>query len=169
MTNRPLPKILAAICASCIFFTLFFCGAMCLARLGYVKDANDQWNASLVADAKEIILPYAGMSSVSIHVENLGMETLNSAAQKNPVFISFHIQTQSGRTVKYDNDRFALSEPLRKNQQKAMTVVLDNTKLKLKQGKYIVEFDLVKEGKFWFAEKDGHTLKIPMTVDGETE
>lgn len=169
MTNRPSPKILAAVCASCIFFTLFFCGAMWLARIGYIKDANDQWKASLTADTGQIMLSCAKVSSVSISVENLGTETLNSVARKNPVFLSFHILTQNGKTLRYDNDRFALSEPLRKNQQRAIAVVLDNAKLKLKPGKYIVEFDLVKENEFWFMEKDGHALKIPMTVNGETK
>ena len=41
--------------------------------------------------------------------------------------------------------------------------------MKLRPGNYIVEFDLVKEGKFWFSEKENKTLKIPMTVYGGTE
>lgn len=169
MTNRPSSKIIAAIFASCFLFVFFFGGVMYLERLGCIKNDNEPWRASMTSETSEIELSAeTGVASVAVRVENIGRETLDSSAGVN-VFLSFHILTQSSKTLINDNDRIALPEPIRKNQQKVLAAVLDNDRLKLKPGNYIVEFDLVKEGEFWFAEKDGNTLRIPMVVSGDAK
>lgn len=169
MTNKTSAKIVGAICASCIFFVLFFSGIMYLSKLGLVGNSDVPWRASLTCDVNKIVLTGAEITSVPVHIENLGTETLESSASANAVFLSFHILTHEGNDMRYDNDRYAIPEPIRKNQQRTVATVLDNTKLGLKPGNYIIEFDLVKEGEFWFSEKESKTLKIPMTVNGGTE
>jgi hypothetical protein len=169
MTNKTSAKIVGAICASCIFFVLFFSGIMYLSKLGLVGNSDVPWRASLTCDVNKIVLTGAEITSVPVHIENLGTEIIESTSSENAVFLSFHLLTHEGNEMRYDNDRYAIPEPIRKNQQKTVAAVLDNSRLKLKPGNYIIEFDLVREGKFWFSEKDNKTLKIPMTVNGGTE
>ena len=169
MTNRPSARIVGAICASCIFFVFFFAGVMYLSKLGFVGNSDHPWRASLSCDVSGIILKSTEITSIPVHIENLGTETIESTSSENAVFLSFHLLTHEENDMRYDNDRYAIPEPIRKNQQKTVAAVLDNTKMKLRPGNYIVEFDLVKEGKFWFSEKENKTLKIPMTVYGGTE
>lgn len=169
MINKPSARIVGAICASCIFFVLFFFGAMSLSKLGFVGNSDDPWRASMTCDASEVILKSTEITSIPVHIENLGTEIIESTSSENAVFLSFHLLTHEENDMRYDNDRYAIPEPIRKNQQKTVAAVLDNTKMKLRPGNYIVEFDLVKEGKFWFSEKENKTLKIPMTVYGGTE
>lgn len=169
MTNRPSARIVVAICASCIFFVLFFSGTMSLSKLGFVGNSNDPWRASLTCDASEVILKSTEITSIPVHIENLGTEIIQSTSSENTVFLSFHLLTKEGNSIAHDNDRYAIPEPIRKNQQKTVAAVLDNTKMKLRPGNYIVEFDLVKEGEFWFSEKESKALKIPMKVIGGTE
>ena len=169
MTNRPSAKIVGAICASCLFFVFFFAGVMYLSKLGFVRNSDHPWQASLTCDVSEVILTGTEITSVPVHIENLGTETIESTSSENAVFLSFHLLTHEGNEMRYDNDRYALPEPIRKNQQKTVAAVLDNTKLKVEPGNYILEFDLVKEGEFWFSEKESNTLKIAMTVNGGTE
>jgi hypothetical protein len=169
MTNRPSARIVGAICASCIFFVFFFAGVMYLSKLGFVGNSDVTWRISLTSDVTKIILADKEITSVPVHIENLGTETIESTSSENAVFLSFHLLTHEGNEMRYDNDRYALPEPIRKNQQKTVAAVFDNSRLKLKPGNYIIEFDLVKEGEFWFSEKENKTLKIPMTVYGGTE
>jgi len=169
MTNRPSAKIVGAICASCIFFAVFFAGIMYLSKLGFVGNSDHQWRASLTSGVSEVVLTDTEITSVPLHIENLGTETIESTASANSVFLSFHLLTHEGNDMRYENDRYAIPEPIRKNQQKTVAAVFDNSRLKLKPGNYIIEFDLVKEGEFWFSEKESKTLKIPMTVNGGTE
>ena len=169
MTNRPSARIVGAICASCLFFVLFFFGAMSLSKLGFVGNSDVTWRISLTSDVTKIILANKEITSVPVHIENLGTEIIESTSSENAVFLSFHLLTKEGNSIAHDNDRYAIPEPIRKNQQKTVAAVLDNSRLKLKPGNYIIEFDLVREGKFWFSVKDNKTLKIPMTVNGGTE
>ena len=169
MTNKPSARIVGTICASCIFFVLFFTGIMCLSKLELFGNSDHPWLAALKCDVGEILLAGTEITSVPVFIENLGTETIESTASANAVFLSFHILSAEGKNMRYDNDRYAISEPIRKNQMKTVAAVLDNTKLKLKPGKYVIEFDLVKEGEFWFVEKEGTTLRLPMTVSGETK
>jgi hypothetical protein len=139
---------------------------MYLSKLGFVRNSDHPWQASLTCDVSEVVLTGTEITSVPVHIENLGTETIESTSSENAVFLSFHILTHEGNDMRYDNDRYAIPEPIRKNQQKTVAAVFDNTKLGLEPGNYIIEFDLVNEGDFWFAEKEGATLKIPMTVSG---
>jgi hypothetical protein len=169
MINKPSAKIVGAICTSCLFFVLFFSGAMSLSKLGFVGNSDVTWRISLTSDVTKIILADKEITSVPVHIENLGTEIIESTSSENAVFLSFHLLTKEGNSIAHDNDRYAIPEPIRKNQQKTVAAVLDNSRLKLKPGNYIIEFDLVREGKFWFSEKDNKILKIPMTVNGGTE
>lgn len=169
MTNKTSPRIIGAICLSCIFFLCSFTSAIYLSKHGYLKNESVKWKVSITTDSSEIILANKAIASVTVNIENLGTETLESTLDTGSIFVSFHVLTVDGKSFKHDNDWFAIPEPLRKNQQKPVVIVLDNNKLDLKPGEYVIEFDLVKEGGFWFAEKGGTALKIPMAVIGETE
>ena len=76
MINRPSSKIISAICASCIFFVLLFTGVMYLSKLGFVGNMNDPWLASLTSEVNEIVLTGTEITSVPVHIENLGTEPL---------------------------------------------------------------------------------------------
>jgi len=76
------------------------------------------------------------------------------------VFLSYHIYDQKGKLILFENRRFLLPRILRKKTTTEFEFPLffDYPKA----GQYIVEFDMVKEGKFWGADKKWKTARIQL-------
>lgn len=164
--ERNSKRILRLIFASWCFFSSFFFLVEKLSLARYISIAREPWQASLSSEIKEIALVSGDKTSVPISVENSGTETFNSTVRDNPVFLSFHVLDSEGRTVLYDNTRFAFSGPLQPNQQQTVVAVFDDGILKLAPGRYIAEFDLVRERLFWFQQRGSGTLWMPLIVEG---
>ena len=161
-------RVLRLILASCIFFSSFFLLVQQLAAARYISIVREPWLASLSSETSTISLNEGEKISVSILIENQGTETFDSALKNNPVFLSFHILDESGQMHLFENLRFAFAEPLRPKQQQVISAVLDAALLKLVPGRYFAEFDLVREGAFWFAanSRAAHPLCLPLNVGG---
>lgn len=161
-------RVLRLILASCIFFSSFFLLVQQLAAARYISIVREPWLASLSSEISTIALNEGEIISVPILIENQGTETFDSALKNNPVFLSFHILDANGQMRLFENLRFAFAEPLRPKQQQVISAVLDPALLKLAPGRYFAEFDLVREGAFWFAanSRAAHTLRLPLIVGG---
>ena len=163
MMRRNLPVF--AICASCLFFVAFFGGVDLLIKNGYVGLNTEEWKVSLSSDTKKIVLKGNTLFSIPVTVENQGIAVISSNVPEKPVMLSFHILRLKGDTVVWDNDRTAFAEPLHPNQVKKMFITLNNARLKLNHGDYLVEIDLVRENDFWFKDKGSQALRMPMKVE----
>jgi len=73
-------------------------------------------------------------------------------------FISYHLYDEKGKLVSYDNRRFRLPRVLRRRKTTTfrLPVFFDHPQT----GNYVVEFDIVNEGKFWGSVKKWKTCKI---------
>ena len=77
-------------------------------------------------------------------------------------FLSYHIYDQKGNLILFENQRFILPRVLRKK---------TTTEFKFPfffsyhdPGQYTIEFDLVREGKFWGADKKWKTARIQLNL-----
>lgn len=162
-------RVIRLILSSCLFFSSFFFLVQQLAAERYITIVHEPWLASLSSEAGTITLRAGDRTSVPVLVENYGTNAFDSTLRSNPVYLSFHILGPEGEMILFDNPRFAFSDPLRPKQQQAVVAIFDNETLKLNPGRYIAEFDLVREGDFWFAARShaSRTLRIPLLIEGD--
>ena len=84
-----------------------------------------------------------------------------SSRGKYPVYLSYHLLDEHQNLVQFDNERFPLPSKIRPGTQTNLTIRLRHP---LEAGTYFLEFDLVKEGAFWFQEKGYSSQKIKLIV-----
>ncbi len=101
-----------------------------------------------------------GKFTIPLRIKNTGSK-IWSSRDKNPYFLSYHLLNEKGKIIKFDNPRFTLPKRVKPGQTIKMEVKL-NAPLKI--GKYILEFDIVREGITWFKNKKSKTLKINLIV-----
>lgn len=167
--QRELPRVLLLIVASGLFFGSFFLFMQQLHLKGYLQTSQESWLGELSTSASSLRLLPGEKLSLAIRVENQGTEPFDSTLAANPVFLSYHILSSQGEMLRFDNPRFAFGEPLEPKQEQSLVVVLDPAALNLSPGEYLVEFDLVREGAFWFGlrSRGAKTLRISLHVEGE--
>ncbi|MGD2088037.1 MAG: hypothetical protein PVH61_17795 [Candidatus Aminicenantes bacterium] len=85
---------------------------------------------------------------------------LNSIRPGTNHFISYHLYDDRGQLISYDNPRFKLPRVLRRKSTTRFELALFFGYAV--PGKYIVEFDIVKEGEFWGSHKKWKTGKIKL-------
>lgn len=94
---------------------------------------------------------------------------VTSIRPEHGYFISYHIYRESatpadrGELISFDNRRFVIPRVLRRKK-------ITGFKLPLyfeykKEGDYIIEFDIVKEGEFWGSKKKWQTCKITLHLE----
>jgi len=84
-----------------------------------------------------------------------------SSRGKNPIYLSYHLLDKNQRVIQFENERFPLPVKVRPGKQINLTI---NLRHPLEAGHYLVEFDLVKEGAFWFKDKGYSSPKLELTV-----
>ena len=162
-------RVLRLIFASGLFFSSLFFLVHQLHAGHYIDILREPWLGVLSAPSSTLRLSPNQKTSLSIRVENQGTEAFVSTLPEKPVFLSYHILSSKGEMLRFDNPRFAFGEPLEPKQEETVVAILDNRTLELSPGEYLVEFDLVREGAFWFARhsRGARTLRIPLRVRGE--
>ncbi|MCP2518959.1 hypothetical protein NLB96_00460 [Candidatus Aminicenantes bacterium AC-335-K20] len=98
--------------------------------------------------------------TIPLKIKNLGNKTWNSRG-RNPYYLSYHLLNEKEEIIKFDNPRFTLPKIVKPGQAIKMEVKLDAP---IKTGRYILEFDMVREGVTWFKDKNSKTLKINLIV-----
>ena len=79
----------------------------------------------------------------------------------NPVGLSYHILDGQKRMLVFDNARYELPNNLRPEDSVKINVDL---LMDLEPGDYVVEFDMVEEGSYWFAEKGSPTSLVKLHI-----
>jgi hypothetical protein len=80
----------------------------------------------------------------------------------NNFFISYHLYDEKGKSIAYDNRRYHLPRVLRR--RKTTEFKLPVFFVHHESGAYNVEFDIVKEGKFWGSKKKWKTCKVKLNL-----
>ena len=85
-----------------------------------------------------------------------------SSEAEHPIFLSYHLyQRDNYRTLQYDNRRFPLPRRIEPGQTFNMDITL---RAPLEAKKYILQFDMVREGDAWFKDYGSRTAIIGLTV-----
>ncbi len=73
-------------------------------------------------------------------------------------FLSYHLYDREGNLILFENRRYVIPKILKKKSTThfSLPIYFEYSQ----SGQYIVEFDIVKEGKFWGATKNWKTAKI---------
>ncbi len=101
-----------------------------------------------------------GTIEVKLELRNQGRMPWDPQGQ-NPCLLSYHLLGQNLRTVKYDNQRFSFPQKVPPGASVNMTV---QVKSPLEAGIYVLEFDLLLEGRSWFKDYGSATLRLPLEV-----
>ncbi len=75
--------------------------------------------------------------------------------------LSYHLLTATGQTLRHDNARVYLTEPLAPGERTAVTLNVD---VPAERGDYQIEIDLIWEGVFWFRDIGNPTSFVPLVV-----
>ncbi len=75
--------------------------------------------------------------------------------------LSYHLLTATGQTLRHDNARADLTEPLAPGERAVITLTIDAP---AERGDYQIEIDLIWEGVFWFRDIGNPTAFIPLAV-----
>jgi predicted O-methyltransferase YrrM len=96
---------------------------------------------------------------VPIHVENMSDITLCFTDQ--PIGLSYHMASESGDMIAFDNKREYFGNPLSPGSQRMVDLPVNCPQ---DTGRYRVEVDLVWEGVCWFKEKGNRAPVLTLTV-----
>jgi hypothetical protein len=78
-----------------------------------------------------------------------------------PYYLSYHLLDKNGLVLRFDNRRFSLPKRIYPGQKIDMTIPLRSP---LEHGEYLLEFDLLREGLFWFKDHGSLTSEIKLSV-----
>ncbi len=97
---------------------------------------------------------------VKLKIKNTGRVSWSSRG-KNPVLLSYHILSEEKKMLKFENRRYTLAKKVRAGEETEVSVSI---KSPLEEGKYFIEFDLVREGISWFKDYGSKTATAFLEV-----
>ena len=109
----------------------------------------------------EKAVPATSLFQVQVTLQNTGFLDWSSREPKRPVFISYHWQDFSGRTLIHDGKRTAFTKDIHSGETTTVSVSI---KPPDSPGRYILAVDLVCEGVTWFSKTGSKPLSIPVHV-----
>jgi hypothetical protein len=152
----------ALIVCPILVLVLIWKGSAIASRV-YTQDDRGQgnsYNARISSDNSQYKIESGGILKVKLHLVNEGNIVWKNSGP-NPVNLSYHLLDSKENIIKYDNPRFSISGEL---PSKYFGDVVASIPAPIKKGKYIIQFDMVKEGITWFEKKGSQTLKIYINV-----
>ncbi len=96
-----------------------------------------------------------------LKIKNRG-KTAWSSEGDYPIFLSYHLYLRDNyRTVQYDNRRFPLPRSVEPGQTVDMKIIL---RAPIEADRYLIQFDMVREGQAWFRDYGSRTAIIALSV-----
>jgi hypothetical protein len=96
-----------------------------------------------------------------LRIKNRGKQAWSSDGE-NPCFLSYHLYLRENyRTVRFDNRRFPLPGVIKPGQSFEMAITL---RAPIEAQRYIIMFDMVREGQAWFRDYGSRTGVIRFDV-----
>ena len=92
--------------------------------------------------------------TIQVYLKNRGSGCLKSQ-YPCPVFLSYHICSESGEILRFDNARISLGCIIHVGSSTEIPLVIRMDDFPV--GKYMIEVDLVQEGVFWFKDITGNS------------
>lgn len=105
-----------------------------------------------------------GTARADLLLKNKGKRDWNTTGP-GPVFLSYHLLSETGEAKRQENPRTALPHPLKPGEKTEAAV---EVRAPLEPGSYRVEFDLVREGVAWFKDGGSRTFSLPLVVEARS-
>ena len=125
----------------------------------YIEDKN--YSCLIEPEKKEILAQEGDRVPFRLKIKNRGKKAWSSE-EDYPIFLSYHLYLKENyRTIQYDNRRFPLPQRVDPGQSIEMKI---NLRVPIEAERYIVQFDMVREGQAWFRDYGSRTAIITLSV-----
>ncbi len=122
---------------------------------------KNDYSAAIASGDRELRSFEGETVPVRLRLKNKGVMEWPSRGQ-NPCRASYHLLDEKGNELRFENPRANLSSDVRSGEQAEVDL---EVKAPLEAGRYVLEFDLLLEGKSWFKDFGGSTLRLPFIVE----
>jgi hypothetical protein len=120
-----------------------------------------EYSSLIEAENREILAQQGDRIPFRLKIKNRGKMAWSSKGEY-PIFLSYHLyQRDNYRTLQYENRRFPLPRRIEPGQTFNMDITL---RAPIEAKKYIVQFDMVREGDAWFRDYGSRTAIIGLSV-----
>ena len=150
----------AAIWLILISFWLFWPGCSS-EKKAERRNGGGEYAASIKSPTTGLRALEGGTAGVELRLKNTGSRGWSSQ-DRNPCFLSYHLLDEAGETLRHDNARTAIPQPVRPGEEVSVSL---RVKAPLNRGSYQLEFDLLREGLAWFKDGGSPTLIMPFLVE----
>jgi len=125
------------------------------------KDLEKTDFSALIKPERKYYTVFEGeRADICLRIQNKG-RAVWSSQEKNPCLLSYHLLDKEGEILRYDNRRFSLPRRVEPLQTMEMSIIVKGP---LEKGKYILEFDLLHEGRAWFKDYGSQTTRVSLLV-----
>lgn len=101
------------------------------------------------------------MYQATVMLENRGTQSWETVGSY-PIYVSYHWWTPDGSLVEWNGLRTSLRKTVQPDDALSQSVRFVSP---TRPGDYVLEWDLVHEGRAWFSERGGITLSVDVTVE----
>ena len=127
---------------------------------------SEEYSSQITLQIKEMVRFDIEQIRIPITLTNIGSKNWNSASITEPIFVSYHLYSKNRKSLLlYDNIR----TPLVGIVQPGDIIEIDVTLETLLKGEYVIEIDLVSEGKFWFKSTNDASIDILLKIEASIE
>ena len=153
---------LMTLCSALFFSSVFAGSGAFFAKLEKFLPSG-LYSAEITTADASFTLPMTG-GVVTLDVKNTGALTWDSEAETEPVFLSWHILSEKGSMIRFENPRVPFPHPVRPGDSISAAMLISPASAGIPAGRYIFEFDLVCEGAAWFADRGSAPRRVPVEV-----
>jgi len=145
-----------------IGFIIYNAGVM--SRIYMLENGLDQdskiCQARILPDKYDVSAKTGDAIQLNVEILNQG-NYIWMRGGSNPVYLSYHLLDQKKQVLVFDNPRYELPHDLRPDDSCKISVEIP---VDLEPDNYLLEFDMVEEGSYWFAEKGSPTTLVKLHV-----
>jgi hypothetical protein len=153
--------------ATKIVLSLLFTGLMIIAGLKFFTRTRDLKHAGILEYASLIEASENSYTTTVGERIEIPLKIINQGkvvwipVGEYPFYISYHLLDGHGKIINFDNRRYPLPKEIVPGEKIDVTIEIRSP---LEKGEYIFEFDLLREGLFWFADQGSRTSKVLLLV-----
>lgn len=154
---------LMIICSALFFSSVFGGAGFFFAAIEKIRPGG-LYAADITPNARSFAIPLNGSGEIALDVKNRGALTWDSSSESGPVFLSWHILNENGDMLRFENPRVAFPAPVSPGDSAGVAAPVSPSSDGLPAGRYIFEFDLVREGEAWFADRGSAASRVRVEV-----
>ena len=123
--------------------------------------SQQDYNSWIEPEKRDLTAQVGDRVPFRLQIKNRGKKAWRSVGEY-PCFLSYHLYLRENyRTVRFDNRRFPLPHVVEPGETIDMGITL---RAPIEAKRYIIVFDMVREGQAWFRDYDSRTAVIRLDV-----